>query len=315
MSTPFNKNTHLDDALRSHRMRHLEILMTKALAKREAIKDALQENYGDKLATRAINSGSYAKHTAVNIKFDVDICQPFTRNSFATLEAMADDIYDFFLNTYKPDDNQLLLVQKQRKSTGLTFLIDGDQVLIDVVPGRELEQGDYVKNNYLFLHVRTKHTHTATCTQTNVQAHVDHLSGKTQQRPVIRLLKLWKAHKGKTYVKSFFLELIVIRAFTHHASEIPTDLWGRLKTTMTYIRDKIETIRLVDPANSNNNVANTMEDWEKRNLADEMRTMLKRIEEDEENLMLYFPINEDYADTKTAASLAGPAVLTPKRFG
>ncbi|RYZ82930.1 MAG: hypothetical protein EOP06_20865, partial [Proteobacteria bacterium] len=81
MSTPFNKNTHLDDALRSHRMRHLEILMTKALAKREAIKDALQENYGDKLATRAINSGSYAKHTAVNIKFDVDIVEK-TRFSY-----------------------------------------------------------------------------------------------------------------------------------------------------------------------------------------------------------------------------------------
>ena len=35
---------------------------------------------------KAINSGSYAKHTAINVKFDIDVCLPFMRNSFETVE-------------------------------------------------------------------------------------------------------------------------------------------------------------------------------------------------------------------------------------
>jgi len=42
------------------------------------------------------NSGSYAKNTAVNIKFDFDLMAPFKRNAFSstgTLNDMYDSVY------------------------------------------------------------------------------------------------------------------------------------------------------------------------------------------------------------------------------
>lgn len=302
----FSKTKHLEDVVYSHKMSHIQTVMDKALAKRDEIKDSLKDKYGNKRATRAINSGSYAKHTAINIKFDIDISQPFKRDSFSTLQEMADDIFDFFDKEYKKNDSQLTKVRKQTKSTGLTFNIDDDIIDMDIVPGRELSQDDYVDTNKLNLYVREEDGKDATSTQTNIKSHTEHINGKSKERPVIRLLKVWKHNKNKKYLKSFFLELIVIRAFKNEPT-IPSDLWERLKKAMEFIRDNVETIQLKDPGNSNNIVSNDLTDQEKKNLSNEMETMLERIDERSENIKLYFSINEQYApkeeNTKSAAIL------------
>jgi len=296
-------------------MSHVQSKMDKYIGKREKVKDALEEKYSDKKVTRAINSGSYAKHTAINEKFDIDICQPFKSNSFSTLEQMADDVFDFFYNEFKDDDLIRYKTRKQRVSTGITFLIDGEEISMDIVPGRELGTDDYKATNRLNLYVRPKGLDSATSTQTNIQKHVDHIKGKGDERKIIRLLKVWKLNKSKKEIKSFFLELITIRAFDD-AKSIPTDLWGKLKMVMEFIRDNVKAISLVDPANSNNIVSNTMTDAEKRNFAEDMSLILKRIEEDDENIKIYFPINDKYdeEDDKKGSSFSGPAILTTKSF-
>jgi hypothetical protein len=306
----FSKTKHLEDVIYSHKMSHIQLPMDKALKKREKIKDALKEKYGSKRPTRAINSGSYAKHTAININFDIDISQPFKRDSVNTLQEMADDIYEYFNKEY--EDDELKEVRKQTKSTGLTFEIDEDIIKMDVVPGRELTQDDYVETNRLNLYVREENGLAATSTQTNIQKHVEHITGKSKERPIIRLLKVWKHNKGKKYVKSFFLELIVIRVFQNE-SVIPTDLWERLKIALEFIRDNVETIRLEDPANSNNIVSNDLTSQEKTNLSNDMKTMLERIEERAENIKLYFEINEKYAP-KEENSGKSASVLVTSRF-
>jgi hypothetical protein len=303
----FEKNKHLDRVLESHKMKHVDDLMEKYKKKREEVKDALEEKFSDKKVTRAINSGSYAKHTAVNTKFDIDICQPFKYKAFDTLEEMADIVFDYFNDEYKDEDLVRYKTRKQRVSTGLTFVIDGDEIQMDVVPGRELAEDDYAETNRLNLHVRPKGLDPKTSTQTNIQKHIDIIKGMDDERSIIRLLKVWKVNKNKDRVKSFFLELITIRTF-EKASEIPSDIWGKLKMTMEFIRDNVETIRLEDPANSNNVVSDTMTDSEKENLANDMEMMLDRIEEDEENLKVYFPVNDEFdsgddEDKKKAAAL------------
>lgn len=106
------KNEHLNDVLESHRMKHIDDKMKKYLQKRDKVKDSLQDKYEQKIVVRAINSGSYVKYTAVNTKFDIDICQPFKRDIFQTLEEMADDVYEFFKKEYR--DNELIEIKKQR---------------------------------------------------------------------------------------------------------------------------------------------------------------------------------------------------------
>jgi len=309
-----NKSKYLGRVLKSFKMSHVQDKMDKYIKKREKVKDALDEKYNGKKVTRAINSGSYAKHTAINVKFDIDVCQPFLRDSFETLEEMADDVYDYFMNEYEDDYLVKYKTKKQRVSVGLTFLIDGEEIGMDIVPGRELNQDDYKETDRLNLHVRAKGVDPTSTTQTNIQKHIDLIKGKGDEREVIRLIKDWNVTKnsGKK-LKSFFIELITIRTFDDNTGGIPTDLWGRLKMVLEFIRDKVEAVRLLDPANTNNVVSNTLTAREKQNLSYDMKVMLERIEDDAESIKIYFPVNDKF-DEDDENSGSGPSVLTTTSF-
>lgn len=311
-----DKGKHLQCVLDSHKMSKVQDLMDKYIKKRDEVKEALDKKYADEKATSPINSGSYAKHTAINKKFDIDTCIPFKRGSFDTLEAMADDLYDYFNDDYE-DDELMKPPRKQRVSVGLTFEIDGDIIEMDVVPGREIIMDEYAKTNDLNLHVRAKDGNPATETKTNIKKHVDHISGKNSERDIIRLLKVWK-HSNNKDIKSFLVELLTIKAFDDNASSIPTGLWEKLEMTMEFIRDNIETIQLKDPANSNNIVSDTIDANKKKSISDDMKNMLKIIEEDSDNIKTYFPANEEFPCEEAKPKhekKEGSTVLTTKSFG
>jgi hypothetical protein len=300
-----DKNNHLNRVLESHRMSHVGDLMEKYKTKREKVKDALEDKFKEEIVSRAINSGSYAKHDAVNIKFDLDVCQPFKRNSFDTLKKMADAVFDFFNNEFEDDDLLRYETRKQRVSTGITFNVDGDEIQMDIVPGRELLKDDYSETNRINLYVRPKLFEDESSTQTNIQKHIDLIKGKDAERKVIRLLKIWKVNRRKKKVKSFLVELITIRAFDN-SSNIPSDQWGKLKMVMEYIRDNIETIRLEDPANSNNVVSDTMSESDKIDFSYDMKEILDDIEKDDNRIKKHFTINDEFdknddEDKKAAA--------------
>jgi len=99
-----NKNKYLQQALKSYKMSHVQEKMDKYNPKRDKVKDALETEFWDKIIKRAINSGSMAKFTAINEKYDIDVCQLFKYGAFKTLEEMADAVYDFFVNTFEDDD-------------------------------------------------------------------------------------------------------------------------------------------------------------------------------------------------------------------
>ena len=65
-----NKNEHLQKVLDTHDINKVESL-DKFIAKKNAVKKALNEKFSDEKASNAIDSGSYAKHTAINTKFDI----------------------------------------------------------------------------------------------------------------------------------------------------------------------------------------------------------------------------------------------------
>ena len=288
-----DKSKYLQEVLESYRMSHVADLMDKYILKRKVVKDALVDKFKEKYVTRAINSGSYAKHDAINNKFDLDICQPFKRNSFDTLEEMADATFDFFNEEFEDEDLIKYKTRKQRVSTGVTFVIDGDEIQMDIVPGRELVLDDYAESNRLNLYVRPKLFLAASTTQTNIQKHIDLVKGKNAERGIIRLLKVWKSSKSKSRLKSFFVELLTIRAF-EKCNDIPTGLWEQLEMVLEFIRDNVRTIRLEDPANSNNVVSDTMTVTEKDGLYWDIRNMLDSIETSVENLKSYFPVNDAF---------------------
>jgi len=303
-----NKKEYLQEVLETHKMSHINDLLDKYRDKRKSIKEALEENYKDKIYS-PLNSGSYAKHTAINTKFDLDVVVPFKKKSFSTLEEMFDDVFDFLSKTYGSEAN----VRKQKVSIGIIFYMDddGDEISIDIVPGRELNEDQYNEDNKLNLYVNSKYglLREKTHLLTNIKSQIEHIKSRGNERKIIRLLKIWKSSNNEDY-KSFLMELITIKAF--NKDNISGDLWEMLESTMEYIRDNItkDGFSINDPGNSGNNVVDTLESWQKENLSSKMKNMLERIEDNSDNLKIYFPINPNFKEDDDIKSSEGYGVKT-----
>lgn len=299
-----DKNLHLDSVIKTHQITKEEQLLTKHKNKNKEVKEALEEKYESNIYS-PFNSGSYAKNTAMNTKFDFDMVCPFKRNAFGsngTLKQMYEDVFDFLYEKYKDEAN----VRKQKVSIGIEFFADedGDIVKIDVVPGRELNKDQYKDDENLNLYVYYKYGNFDQGSErikTNVQAQIKNIKDRATKekdsiRKVIRLLKVWKNTKYNSPVKSFFLELITIKAFDN--KDVSGNLWSKLETVLQYIRDEVtgESFTLKDPGNSSNDLIDTLTTSERQILSDDMKNMLERIEDNDENIKTYFPENSKFVE-------------------
>jgi hypothetical protein len=299
-----DKSLHLENVVKSHQITKEKALLDKHIAKKNEIKDALEVKFGSNIYS-PFNSGSYAKNTAINTKFDFDLVSPFKRNAFSTsgtLKEMYEAVFDFLYEKYKNVAN----VKKQKVSVGLEFYADkdGDVIKIDVVPGRELNQNQYPEDENLNLYVFERYGNIDAGSErikTNVQSQIKNIKNRADKekesiRKIIRLLKVWKGTKNNYPTKSFFLELITMKSFD--SKTITGNLWDKLKSVLEYIRDNVtnEGFQLKDPGNSSNNLADTLTDYEKYQLSNDMRTMLNRIDENDENIKIYFPENAKFKE-------------------
>lgn len=302
------KQKYLEKVLQTHKMSHIEKLVDKHKEKRDEIKEKIETQYSNNIYT-PMNSGSFAKHTAINVKFDWDLVVPYKKDSFDTLEKMFNDIFNFLYETYKDEAT----VRKQKVSIGLEFFTDddGDIINIDIVPGRELNDKQYNEDNKLNLYVNSKYglIEEKAYLQTNIKAQIDHINLKNNERQIIRLLKIWKKHNNESY-KSFFLELFTIKAFEKNTIE--GNLWDRLKSVMEYIENNVTTkgFTLKDPGNSSNNLMDTLEEFEKTSLSNKMRRMIDNIDENDDYLESYFPKNKDFEENENNNSNAGYGLKT-----
>lgn len=329
-----DRNDHLQKVLDTHDINKVEAL-SKMRQKKNDVKKALDDKFSDKRASNVMDSGSYAKNTAINTKFDIDICAPYLKKTtsdeagFETLSEMYDEVYKYLRFEYKKGDDQLKEVRKQKVSIGLLFDLDGDAFEMDVVPARERpDHGSYNSSSTkLSLHINSNRQSDkekekgSTRIQTNIKAHVDLLSNKPHERKAVKQLKVWKLELndrvGGKLIKSFMMELYAKEAF-ESCDEIPTGMWEKLKMVMQYIIDNIENNDLVDPANSSNIVSDSMSDTAKTTTKRELKKTIKEVEEDSDKIKEYFPINEKYNEgdeTKGNSAYTSPSVLSTSTFG
>lgn len=320
-----DKNAHLAEVLKTHKMSHVQDFVNRVKSKADEIKDKLSNHYGTNKYT-SFNSGSMAKHTATNVKFDMDFVEPFKHSAFDTLQKMFDDVYNFLHKEYKEDNDLAEEVCKQKVSIGVKFYQEeGDDkpIEIDVTPGRELSDDDYLNTHDLNLCFNKDAWgfQKGTTQKTNIKKQIDHISGKNEERKIIRLLKIWKKHNDKKY-KSFMLELITIKALEGYIGE--NALWDKLKFTMEFIRDHIneDSFHLYDPGNSNNDVVGSMDKIKRIELRNDMENMLNNIESNDEYIRIYFPLNEQFKEEEKTNSFGNESghegystPSTSQRFG
>lgn len=301
-----SKQQYLQDVLDTHKMAHMIDLLEKYKLKRQDVKEKIEKNYNSKIYT-PINSGSFAKHTAINSKFDLDLAIPFKRDSFGTLEELSNDIYELLNSEYANE----AIVRKQKVSIGISFFADedGDVISLDIVPGRELNKDQYIQDKKLNLYVFSQYgsLEEKTYIQTNINAQIDHIKAKENERKIIRLLKIWKNCNNEPY-KSFFLELLTIKAFK--VTDIKGNLWDQLESVLSYIKGNVKNdgFTLLDPGNTNNNVANTLTDWEREQLSQKIELILSNIENSADHLKIYFPKNKDYEKDENQSNSGGYAI-------
>lgn len=184
-------------------------------------------------------SGSIAKGTANSSATDMDLFIELHSSSQGTLQA----IYNSLFHVAR----QCWTARAQNVSIG----VQCSGYHFDLVPGRQ--QAGY-QNWYSLWRSKAQ-----TWTQTNVDLHVQTVtqSGRAEE---IRIVKLWRTLAGLDF-SSFVLELGVIEALKGRRHG---DLARNVSAALEWIRDNIETARLVDPANTNNVVSDDMTAADKR---------------------------------------------------
>ena len=198
------------------------------------------------------NSGSKAKGDAIKGKSDIDLFVSIT--DFDNQHAAKDyyfDLYEFLKLHFTSD-----CIRLQNVSIGLKYA----GCSIDVTPGKRINQqyfrnGKYYTDHYIYSRKNDRNT------QTNIQEHIDLVKNSGLSNEMM-LLKIWRNCHGLE-LPSIAIEIITAEVLKSYRSY---SLYVNIKKVFESLRDSILTRRIIDPANSANNIADSMTLKEKQEI-------------------------------------------------
>jgi hypothetical protein len=192
---------------------------------RDQIESNLRSSFGS--IPRFYYGGSFGKKTMIKLSYDLDIVIYFPSTERYSLR----NIYN---SAHQALKNAGYMVEP--KNVALRLLYQAG-FHIDVVPGKAQDDK--------FLYATLYKSVEDTTMQTSIKVHIDSIR---DVRNVVTLMKIWKIRQ-RLELKTFVIEQIVNRAlYGKQKTDYGTCIWN----TLEYIRDNINTIRLIYPANSNN---------------------------------------------------------------
>lgn len=240
----------------------------------------LQEKYSDKLFESPKVKGSYDNGAAL-IDSDVDISLVFKPKSFK-VGSLRQELLNYFENEYQ--DENLIAVREQGCSVGLFFKIAGEERKIEIVPTQQIEG-----SNDLTLSLNSElHEENKTWMKTNPDKQSSYTSGKTNEKKIIQLLKIWKKNENVKF-NSTYISYLVASAFIDKGEKMPQGIDNQLLFVLEYIANKIIVKKISDPSNKSNVISDKLTDSEKQEVADKVWSMLKDVRETPHNLASYFP--------------------------
>lgn len=195
-------------------------------------------------------SGSRAKGTAIDLSTDLDLFISLTSNTTNSLKEIYDSLYNWVTR-------KGITARKQNVSIGITY---GGQK-IDLVPAKR--QGQYGNDHSLY---RSK---ADTWTKTNIDTHISRVNNSGRRNEIIAL-KVWRENHRLEF-PSIYLETLAIDALSGRYS---SDTASNFSYLLRYIGDNIGSLRVVDPANSNNILSDDLTTGEKRILSTQAQKSL-----------------------------------------
>ena len=185
--------------------------------------------------------GSYGKQTIIRTRYDLDVVAYWSKDTSYTIKG----IYDGVGNALR---NEFTSVKPKTVAWEIPF---NGGFHVDVVPGRALDVNFFETNLY--------RTDTGTTLKTSLKTHIDTVKD-SGRRDVIRLMKLWRERRQVPFKKSFLLELLTI----YGCRGVPfMELEPQVIAALRFLRDNIETIQVLDPANTNNSLSDDISSGDK----------------------------------------------------
>jgi hypothetical protein len=213
-----------------------QILMPAELAQLQELRSLIEGQLSTFEGTpRFYYAGSYGKDTIIRSSYDLDIVMYWPHDTPYTLAGIFSAVGDSLRKNWT-------VVQPKTVAWRLPF---DNGFHVDVVPGRAIDRGFRYANLY--------RTDTGQSLQTSIKVHIENVR-RSGRRELIRLLKLWRFRRSVP-VKSFVLELMAIEGAKGTSL---TELEPQLSAALIHIRDHMRTGSVQDPANSNNDLANSM---------------------------------------------------------
>lgn len=194
-------------------------------------------------------SGSKAKGDAIKGKSDIDIFVSITdRNNLHTVKDYYESLYSFLKPYFNTNS-----IRMQNVSIGVTYA----GCSIDITPGKRVNYQSYgFGNSYSDHYIYSRKTNGNTLT--NIQKHIDLVrnSGLTKEMMV---LKIWR-NCHNLELPSIAIEIITCEVLKNNNTG---SLYDNIKKVFESLRDTIKLRKIIDPANSNNNIADSMTEQEK----------------------------------------------------
>lgn len=249
------------------------------LKKAEKVKIKLNQKFKNDLAITPKFHGSISKGTSI-YGSDIDIQLQFKKD-FGTLADVYHSVSDFVFDEFK--DSSLEGVREQKHSIGMEFKIKGEIKRIDIVPVRQIENGN--NDTCLFVN-KTGFFEKPTYKKTNSERQLSALTFNYREKRIIKLLKVWKAENNLS-IKSIYLEWLTKKAIEQKS--LSNNIENALMDVIYFIATNIKYIRIVDPANSNNIISNSLTNEEKSTISQFCFKMIEDIKKDKRNVIDYFP--------------------------
>jgi hypothetical protein len=281
---PLNKNKYLRDVLNANALDFKSDAIQEALSMRQCLHDFAICKYGNKFAGKPIFSGSVASKTA-NSTADFDIVLPFSKSEFLTIGDMYEDVFTTFSELAA--SNESMSIRRQPRSIGITYCMSDDyEFHFDIVPAREVN--NYHLNGDLHLYNKPRGLNTKqTYIKTNIEIHKAELKNRPAERSVIRLLKLYRDEMG-FQLGSKIISQFVVEAFDSTCNPSKS-LSSNLLCAMEHIADKMSyRTRLIDKANTNNNLLAKLSESEQLNISEILYADATKLRYDNEYLRTIF---------------------------
>ena len=215
------------------------------------VKDKLYNEFSDQLVCYPETVGSLSKKIAITNTYDSDIVMPVKKdNHFGNMRNLSNEIHNTIEDLF--EDNAEVI--KRTRATSLLFQGNEGTHKIDIIYGREI--GNYKEDKNLNLYIRRPFFWQKGKTfKTNIDIQKNLLRNKPKIREIIKLLKSYR-DKNSLLIENTLLEQLALESLSVNNYGKEFSVTENLLECMDYIVERLSGTRILDYANSNNNLLN-----------------------------------------------------------